>query len=89
MKTKEEIEEKIRRLEKENKQLKEEVETWKYQTQQSDRLADEDFKKVCKYQTCLQEIKGIVTALYMNEWLQRNETAKQSIQLLQDKISEV
>lgn len=41
-----------------------------------------------KLDTFLQEIKGIVTALYMNEWLQRNETARQSIQLLQEKIAE-
>lgn len=36
----------------------------------------------------LQEIKGIAMALYMNEWLQQNETARKSIQLLQQKIAE-
>ena len=44
--------------------------------------------RIDKLRTCLQDIKGIATALYMNEWLQRNETAKQSIQLLREKIEE-
>lgn len=43
--------------------------------------------RIDKLRTCLQEIKGIVTALYMNEWLQRNETARQSIQLLQEVLT--
>ena len=38
------------------------------------------------YQT-LREIKGAVTALYMNNWLQMNETARKSIQLLQGLIT--
>lgn len=40
-----------------------------------------------KANTCLQEIKGVLTALYMNNWLQMNETARKSIQLLQDLIT--
>jgi transcriptional regulator with XRE-family HTH domain len=40
-----------------------------------------------KANTCLQEIKGVVTALYMNNWLQMNETARKSIQLLQELIT--
>jgi hypothetical protein len=50
------------------------------------------FKEYCtcnteKYVKCLQEIKGVVTALYMNNWLQMNKTARKSIQLLQDLIT--
>lgn len=40
-----------------------------------------------KYIQTLQEIKGVVTALYMNNWLQMNETARKSIKLLQDLIT--
>ena len=52
-------------------------------------ITKSQFDKYNKFRTCLQEIKGIVTALYMNEWLQQNETARKSIQLLQEKIAEV
>ena len=47
-----------------------------------------NYRDVCRkqYQT-LQEIKGVVTALYMNNWLQMNETARKSIQLLQELIT--
>lgn len=38
-------------------------------------------------QQTLQEIKGVVTALYMNNWLQMNETARKSIRLLQELIT--
>ena len=47
------------KLKAENERLKEEVETWKYQTQKSDEMADEDYKKAKKYKSCLQEIKEI------------------------------
>lgn len=47
---------------------------------------DDEIKLNELYQT-LQEIKGVVTALYMNNWLQMNETARKSIQLLQDLIT--
>lgn len=64
-----------------NERLKEECEMYKTFY----RAKHDDIKGLfLKYRTCLQEIKGIATALYMNEWLQRNETARQSIQLLQE-----
>ena len=50
----------INRLEQENKELKEEVETWKYQAEQSDRLADEDFVTCKKYKQALEEIRGML-----------------------------
>ena len=40
-----------------------------------------------RYKNILQEIKGVATALYMNNWLQMNETARKSIQLLQELIT--
>ena len=43
--------------------------------------------RINKYKQTLKEIKGVVTALYMNNWLQMNETARKSIQLLQDLIT--
>lgn len=43
--------------------------------------------KSYSYYLTLQEIKGIATALYMNEWLQQNETARQSIRLLQEVLT--
>ena len=71
----------INKLQEENERLKKEI---KINLQRANALN----RELNQLQTCLQEIKGIVTALYMNEWLQQNETARKSIQLLQEKIAE-
>ena len=65
------------RLKKENKLIR----------QMHNDLSDKLFE-FQKIEDILQEIKEIATALYMNEWLQQNETARKSIQLLQEKIAE-
>ena len=76
-------------------------ETWEYLCQQKDkeieRLKSENetydreqyyyYNLSEEYKQTLKEIKGVVTALYMNNWLQMNETARKSIQLLQDLIT--
>lgn len=37
----------------------------------------------------LKEIKGAVTALSMNNWIELNETAKKSVNILQQKVNEL
>lgn len=67
-------------LKAENERLKEEKDGMQI-------LIDNYITLTEKYQQTLQEIKGVVTALYMNNWLQMNETARKSIQHLQDLIT--
>ena len=47
----------LQKLKQENEYLKQEVETWKYQTIKSDELADADFIKAKKYKQALENIK--------------------------------
>jgi hypothetical protein len=63
----------INKLQTENKRLNDIIDSYQPRLQ--------------KYKDVLQEIKGIVTALYMNNWLQMNKTARKSIQLLQEQIT--
>ena len=67
----------LQRLKKENEELKFYIDSYR-QTWEVD-----------KYRQALEEIKGIAVALSMNNWLQMNETARESIKLLQNKIDEV
>lgn len=86
-------EEQVKELKAENARLKEENEILLGQLVINDgedvtvQISESQFDKYNKYRQTLQEMKGVVTALYMNNWLQMNETARKSIQLLQDLIT--
>ena len=84
-----------RNLQAENERLKKKVETrdnlvehFRKESINWAKISNDCIKDIENYKQTLQEIKGITTALYMNEWLQQNETARKSIQLLQEKIAE-
>ena len=55
----------INKLQEENERLKAEVETWKYQTQKSDEMSDEDYRNAKRYKTCLQEIQVIANRAFV------------------------
>ena len=74
-------------LQRENVELKAENERLKENIEDLSKDLQVQNKILGKFDTTLQEIKGIVTALSMNNWLQMNETARKSIQLLQEKIT--
>ena len=76
------------KLQEENERLKSESQILSNELNKYKGVVFKQLEKLERHITYLQEIKGIVTALYMNEWLQHNETARQSVQLLQEKIAE-
>ncbi len=75
---------KIAELKAENELLREEnLEEQKQYTE----VVLANAQKIRQLRQTLQKIKGVVTALYMNNWLQMNETARKSIQLLHELIT--
>lgn len=70
-----------------NNTLKENFEGQRNAYKKLNSMYEENCEYTGKLEQTLQEIKGVVTALYMNNWLQMNETARKSIQLLQDLIT--
>lgn len=77
------------KLKEENAELKQEVETWKYQTEKSDKLADEDFAKAQKYRKALEEIRGIADVRFVDGLNEEAEIYNQDMDRIRNKINEV
>lgn len=75
----------VEQLKEENELLREEnLEEQKQYTE----VVSANAQKIRQLKHTLQEIKAIATALYMNNWVQMNETARESVRQLQDLVNQ-